>query len=143
MDNRTLLLKQDVFSRLPYGVFVYDEKYAYENDKVAYTDVYHPNIESCKPYLRSLSTMTAEEIKEYMRLRFRYDEITEFAKVEHVCDNSIQALIKTKSGSFTARFWYTDIVDHNTIDWLNQKAFDWRGLIPKGIAIEAPEEMYK
>ena len=29
------------------------------------------------------------------------------------------------------------------IDWLNAHHFDYRGLIDKGLAIEAPEGMYK
>lgn len=28
-------------------------------------------------------------------------------------------------------------------DWLNAHHFDYRGLIEKGLALEAPEEMYK
>ena len=28
------------------------------------------------------------------------------------------------------------------IDWLNKNMFDFRGLIPKGLALEAPEGMY-
>lgn len=34
-----------------------------------------------------------------------------------------------------------DIVDF--IDWLNKNHFDYRGLIEKGLAIEAPKDMYK
>ena len=29
------------------------------------------------------------------------------------------------------------------IDWLNKNMFDYRGLIEKGLALEAPEGMYK
>lgn len=29
------------------------------------------------------------------------------------------------------------------IDWLSKKSFDFRHLIPKGLALEAPEDMYK
>ena len=29
------------------------------------------------------------------------------------------------------------------IDWLNARHFDYRGLIGKGLALEAPEGMYK
>lgn len=29
------------------------------------------------------------------------------------------------------------------IDWLNEHHFDFRGLIEKGLALEAPEDMYK
>ena len=28
-------------------------------------------------------------------------------------------------------------------DWLNAHHFDYRGLIPMGLALEAPEDMYK
>jgi hypothetical protein len=28
-------------------------------------------------------------------------------------------------------------------DWLNAHHFDYRGLIPKGLALEAPKDMYK
>lgn len=31
----------------------------------------------------------------------------------------------------------------NYIDWLNKHHFDYRGLIDKGLALEAPEGMYK
>ena len=30
----------------------------------------------------------------------------------------------------------------NSIDWLNENMFDYRGLIEKGLALEAPEGMY-
>ena len=29
------------------------------------------------------------------------------------------------------------------VDWLNEHHFDYRGLIPMGLALEAPEGMYK
>lgn len=41
---------------------------------------------------------------------------------------------------------YYFAIDENHItcnDWLNKKMFDCRGLIPKGLALEAPEGMYK
>jgi len=31
----------------------------------------------------------------------------------------------------------------DAVDWLNEHHFDYRGLIEKGLAIEAPEGMYK
>ena len=31
----------------------------------------------------------------------------------------------------------------DAVDWLNAHHFDYRGLIPIGLALEAPEDMYK
>lgn len=35
------------------------------------------------------------------------------------------------------------ITIYDTVDWMNEHHFDYRGLIPMGLAIEAPEGMYK
>lgn len=32
---------------------------------------------------------------------------------------------------------------HLSTDWLNEHHFDYRGLIEKGLALEAPDDMYK
>lgn len=37
--------------------------------------------------------------------------------------------------------WIMDTT-YEKYDWLNKKMFDYRGLIPKGIVLEAPEGMY-
>lgn len=34
-------------------------------------------------------------------------------------------------------------LEHYTVDWLNAHYLDYRGLINKGLALEAPEGMYK
>ncbi len=40
--------------------------------------------------------------------------------------------------------FYGSLLDNAlVIDWLNKKMFDYRGLIPKGLALIAPEGMYK
>lgn len=33
-------------------------------------------------------------------------------------------------------------LEHHTVDWLNAYHFDYRGLIPMGLALEAKEEVY-
>lgn len=42
-------------------------------------------------------------------------------------------------------FIYSQLPDGyvDTYDWLNEHHFDYRGLIPMGLALEAPEDMYK
>jgi hypothetical protein len=38
---------------------------------------------------------------------------------------------------------YTRLKFYEKEDWLNAHHFDYRGLIPMGLALEAPEGMYK
>jgi len=67
-----------------------------------------------KPYLRSLSSMTKEEREEMVKL--------------HI-DDRITSNI--------------EICDANCVDFYNSHHLDYRGLIPMGLALEAPEGMYK
>ena len=67
-----------------------------------------------RPYLRPLSSMTEEEKEEY-------DEWH----------------LELESGRIK------DWKNADYIDWLNAHHFDYRGLIPKCIALVAPEDMYK
>ena len=69
-----------------------------------------------KPYLRSMSSMTEEEYKEYTNI-----------------DNR----------SYSCPKDYAHIPASDRIDWLNKHHFDYRGLIEKGLALEAPKGMYK
>lgn len=69
-----------------------------------------------KPYLRPMSSMTEEEDKEY----FYIDD-----------------------KSYSCPKVCAHVPASERIDWLNSHHFDYRGLIEKGLAIEAPEDMYK
>lgn len=74
-------------------------------------DEYGIPIEAIKPYLRTMSSMTFEEKREFLSIG----------------DNDSEGfLLKT-----------------NKQDWLNEHHFDYRGLIPMGLALEAPIGMYK
>lgn len=75
-----------------------------------------PLIEEVKPYLRPLSNMTEEEGKEYIRLLANTQE-----SLHYIPDEKPMV---------------------EFVDWLNEKMFDYRGLIPMGLALEAPENMY-
>ena len=115
-EDKQLLLK-DLCARLPYGVKVRLDT----SDKAFDTDLVglpssntvnihdkenYETIEECfigniKPYLRPISSMTEEEVKEFVEF-------------------SVDA-----------------------IDWLNAYHFDYRGLIEKGLALEASKDVYK
>lgn len=73
------------------------------------------NIENIKPYLRSMYTMTDEEVKEYLGM---LNDIDTSGLMNH------------------------DFIT-KVVDWLDKKMFDHRGLIPMKLALEAPEGMYQ
>ena len=107
--DKELLLK-DLCPRLSYGIFVKDEV----DDKAIYTIDYHPHLRNCKPYLRSMSSMTEEEVEEFYDFT---DKLFEYKASEKI--------------------W------GEIVDWMNEHYFDYRGLIDKGLALEAPKGMYK
>lgn len=128
MENqeKQLLLK-DLCARLPYGVNLRIEFYDLQGDgKLASRDIKltHGNIAYCfdnshwvsvKPYLRPMSSMTEEEERE---VRILWNE-------DFVGDNS----------------WYHCYP--KTADFYLSHHLDFRNLIPKGLALEAPAGMYK
>ena len=79
-----------------------------------------------KPYLRPMSSMTEEEKWEI------YDWLVE-NDIDWFDFNKLrldEILISFDSS------WLL-------VDWLNANHFDYRGLIEKGLALEAPEDIYK
>lgn len=123
-QEKQQLLLSDLSSRLVYGIYVKD-KY---NDKVIYDLDYHPNLYDCIPYLRPMSSMTDEEMKEL--------------KQEHFKDNKLfaECLKNAVNGDNSMR---GKVIPHFASDWCNKNYFDYCGLIDKGLALEAPEGMYK
>ena len=133
-EDKDLLLK-DLGARLSYKVVAQvtykdGEGWKTEDRKVlgAYTDgqVYvdcvYTNIKNVKPYLRPMSSMTEEE------------------RIELSC---LFGGIPDEDYIYKP---YTDIpysTFGEVIDWLNAHHFDYRGLIEKGLALEAPEGMYE
>lgn len=122
-EQKDYLLK-DLCSRLPYGVkgkvlrrdcnnreceFVatIDGKLY---DKFAVTqESWYDNV-TIRPYLRPMSSMTGVEILEYLSL-----------KESIVASDNITYSFET----------------YESIDWLNKNMFDYHGLIPMGLAIDA------
>ena len=114
-EEKELLLK-DLCARLPYHPIVYvDENLPRLKLGVA-TRVweYIAVDKPCKPYLRPMSSMTDEE----------YEEGNSLNEWTHLDDG-------------------TEVPCMNYVDWLNSHHFDYRGLIEKGLALEAPKDMYK
>ena len=133
------LLLVDLCGRLPYRPIIHVEDYTDDGklldmydwnllDVVYFQDKLELSIEPnwdnyrtvklgyrnyiIKPYLRPMSSMTEEEFKDYNALFYIHSDGKTY------CEN-----------------W-------EWMDWINAHHFDYRGLIEKGLAIEAPEGMY-
>ena len=139
------LLLVDLSARLPYGVKV---KYAIptllisikkdsNGIKVITESTYSEhsyNIEDIKPYLRPMDSMTKKETKElFKEIGFKYTCNTCGIPAHYNYEFAEQI-----KGIPTI----TNVEFIKVIDWLNAHHFDYRGLIEKGLALEAPEGMY-
>ena len=136
-ENKELLLR-DLCARLPYSLCVQDE-YG-EIDYVNYNDVHFANYfdsilnGKVKPYLRPMSSMTEEEAKELSILC----DITGVLSIK-ITDEYIDFEVDDGFSSIETKIiWYNDIISSIEIfDWLNKNHFDYRGLIPMRLAIDA------
>ena len=128
-EEKELLLK-DLCARLPYGVKIqvpYEDGSGYFDETVLEVNnegPFHVNgwgieYEYVKPYLFPLSSMTKEQ-KKYITDRWGINDEFDFE-------------INPDWGEYFVELG--DIVDF--IDWLNKNHFDYRGLIEKGLAIDA------
>ena len=127
-EEKQLLFK-DLCGRLPYGVIC---KLSAKDANVSITEkLYLGGLEhfifgtmDVLPYLRPMSSMTEEE-KEYIKNRWCYNDWD----------------IDGPSSLWREKI---DVEDaEGIIDYFNEHHFDYRGLIEKGLALEAPEGMYK
>ena len=148
-EDKDLLLK-DLCARLPYKTYVKTTKgigYVYAintsqlielsvaNDSEYWSEVF--NIDEIKPYLRPMSSMTEEEAKE-LSILYGLKDILSIK----IADGYIDAVVDDGFGSTEARtIWYDEIVSSIEIfDWLNTHHFDYRDLIPMGLAIAITKE---
>ena len=124
------LLLQDLSARLPYKVQVEIQGFhsgvlrGIDNGTVSTDRGINYPLMLVKPYLRPMSSMTEEERDDFKSTEYE-ETITQYP-----CS---AAPTEIKVLSYTAK----------TFDWLNANHFDYRGLIEKGLALEAPANMYK
>ena len=80
------------------------------------------SIDAFKPYLFPISSMTEEQREEFLNIQTEERQIL------------LNALIEYKSGKYDK---IPIIAPYKQIEWLNKNHFDYRGLIEKGLAIDA------
>ena len=119
------LLLIDLCGRLPYNfTYCYCNAPLAEGRPIILTPVVISNLMNAtddlvlKPYLRPMNSMTKEEEKELVAFH---------------CVNIFPIIMNS---------CLTIQNENKMFDWLNAHYFDYRGLIEKGLALEAPEGMY-
>ena len=115
------LVLQDLCGRLPHGVKIQYDIYGIQDLTFDKLNAYIKGTKNIKPYLRPLSSMTEEEYDEMFQQLYSAQE--EFFRN---CSNT------DTIGKLIAY----DMVRY---DWLNKNMFDFRGLIPKDIALSTEE----
>ena len=141
-EDKKLLLK-DLCTRLPYEVKGLYYSTVMSLHMVDPFDNYHPlycvtksgseyiGIDEFKPYLFPLSSMTEEQ---FVELKVFADLIYESDRLE---------LVEWDDNYKTLEFWLEEVPSYCVIkvfDWLNKNHFDYRGLIEKGLALDATDK---
>jgi hypothetical protein len=137
-EDKELLLKE-LSSRYPYEIILHFDVKVGQDDEPLYSirkngntylinDAYY--LEEVKPYLRSMKSMTDEEKEEFWAA---------IDKDMGILESNLDAPILFE---YKSRY-YKGKLEHYEIDFLISHHFDYRGLIEKGLAIEALEGMYK
>jgi hypothetical protein len=136
------LLFKDLCARLLYGVKVRTNRgpetieglapFCHNEVKIALNLGWSLSISDYTPYLRPMSSMTEEEKRE---LQSFYPGCFGGQWLD-----TEKGTIDIFECSSTITLYLND--SERIVDWLNKNMFDYRGLIEKGLAIEAPREMY-
>ena len=135
-EDKELLLK-DLCARLPYGVKAeyYDPdaerknldviEDLYNADCINHVEVgigqYGLKLDEVKPYLFPMSSMTEEQQEEFDR----------------IYADDMQVVADNLKNRLDGQHYEMNLGHYRHIDWCNTHHFDYRGLIEKGLAIDA------
>ena len=135
-EDKELLIK-DLCARLPYGVhynhIAWDEELGEVEISVKIHSINHDGyvrncyddetiyIDRVKPYLFPLSSMTKEQQEEFDR----------------IYANDMQVVADNLKNRLDGQPYEVNLGHYRHIDWLNKNHFDYRGLIPMGLANDA------
>lgn len=128
-EEEQKILFNDLCARIPYGTIiaynVYGKlpisRFSISVHEFMFEGEFE--IEHCKPYLRPMSSMTEEEKNEF----------DEFCVIDE----------DAWKGNGIIGFTNQALIMSDAINWLNSHHFDYRDLIEKGLALEAPVGMYE
>ena len=132
-EDKDVLLK-DLCTRLPYGIKAkikyhdgaWELLAIYTNGTIHATrDVGYPietYFEDCTPYLFPLSSMTEEQYYELQTIS---------------CKDCLEHMEVEKEWRNNSSFYHLPLYEYRVIDFFDRNHFDYRGLIPMGLANDA------
>ena len=146
MTQEKEILLKDLCARLPYHPIVH----IHDIDVIDYDNYLYPDyIEkmmsysiTLKPYLRSMSSMTDKEKKDLLNY-----VVGKGSKYFEVCDD-VSITDKSSDEQDVKSFelkWinFNPNTTSRYIEWLLKNHFDFCNLIQRGLALTAPDGMYK
>jgi len=118
-EEKQLLLK-DLSARLLYETWV-----KYEGKEWLVTGYGHGRVSLLPSVFSSIGgpCPLVEEVRPYLR--------------------PMSSMTEEEKEEYDKTFDWDYSIQGTPFDWLNEHHFDYRGLIEKGLALEAPEDMYK
>lgn len=133
LEDKLLVLK-DLCMRIPYGVFI----------KSFSGDDYGPVIDICYPqgvvaYMGQKQDAYSDDFLAYLRSTYSLskEELIEARRLGIHFVDSDKGPIFDGFGNIGAE------AQLEALEWLLKNHIDFRGLIEKGLALEAPKDMYK
>ena len=142
------LLLRDLCARLPYEVMgqcEIDASYDTSFDTIPQTHKFNAVVYGINEDLLFVSPM----IENQDELEVANEEIADGVDIldfkPYLFPLSSMTKEQKKEYQYITERWMNDPAYSisDSIDWLNKHHFDYRGLIEKGLALEASEEMYK
>ena len=117
-EDKNLLLK-DLSGRIPYNVKVQTP----DGDTVELYSIGNCEMDDTKTRLFINGGYYPDIVKPYLR--------------------SMSSMTEEEKEEYDKTFDWDYFIQGTPFDWLNAHHFDYRGLIEKGLALKAPEGMYK
>jgi hypothetical protein len=143
-EEKELLLK-DLCARLPYGVIIY------VHDTFPYTTLPCFNmrlgsfvsiLSSIEPIFKTKDKLIKKVLKEHTEYLEFKPYLRPMSSMTEEERNNLRAYCRTQEGIIYDIGVAGAINCPAIIDFLNKNHFDYRGLIEKGLALEAPEGTY-
>ena len=126
--NKELLLK-DICARLPYGVKILHEGWNFEWDDELSTVEKVVGIDKDFIYTKVINTHNGEEYRDNKWPIDTFDDKLFLRPMSSMTEEQNKEWLYTLSSDYN--------ITYDTVDYLNKNHFDYRGLIEKGLAIDA------